>query len=96
MFNVSAIATTLFLGGWNGPTTDVLGPFVEGLFPIFWFMLKTWILLFIFIWLRATLPRMRYDQLMAFGWKRLIPVSLVWLVLATAATAFRRFGAPWG
>ena len=97
MFNVSAIATTLFLGGWNGPTWDSVFPaFVSGLFPIFWFMLKTWILLFVFIWLRATLPRMRYDQLMAFGWKRLIPVSLVWLVLATGATAFRRFGAPWG
>ncbi len=97
MFNVSAIAVTLFLGGWNGPTWDSVFPaFVSGLFPIFWFLLKTWILLFVFIWLRATLPRMRYDQLMAFGWKRLIPVSLAWLVLATAATAFRRFGAPWG
>ena len=97
MFNVSAIATTLFLGGWNGPTWDLVFPaFISGLFPIFWFMLKTWILLFIFIWLRATLPRMRYDQLMSFGWKRLIPVSLAWLVLATAATAVRRFGAPWG
>ncbi len=96
MFNVSAIAVTLFLGGWNGPTFDsVLPGFVAGLLPVFWFLLKTWALLFIFIWLRATLPRMRYDQLMAFGWKRLIPASLLWLVLATLATAVRRFGAPW-
>ncbi len=96
MFNISAIATTLFLGGWNGPTFDsVLPAFVSGLLPIFWFLLKTWVLLFVFIWLRATLPRMRYDQLMTFGWKRLIPASLAWLVLATLATAVRRFGMPW-
>ncbi len=96
MFNVSAIAVTLFLGGWNGPTWDsVLPAFVSGLLPVFWFLLKTWALLFIFIWLRATLPRMRYDQLMSFGWKRLIPAALGWLVLATLATAVRRFGVPW-
>ncbi len=96
MFNVSAIAVTLFLGGWNGPTWDsVLPAFVSGLLPVFWFLVKTWALLFVYIWLRATLPRMRYDQLMSFGWKRLIPASLVWLVLATLATSVRRFGLPW-
>ncbi len=96
MFNISAIAATLFLGGWNGPTWDsVLPAFVSGLLPVFWFLLKTWALLFVYIWLRATLPRMRYDQLMSFGWKRLIPASLAWLVLATLATSVRRFGLPW-
>ncbi len=96
MFNISAIAVTLFLGGWNGPTWDsVLPAFVSGLLPVFWFLLKTWALLFVFIWLRATLPRMRYDQLMSFGWKRLIPAALAWLVLATLATAVRSFGVPW-
>ncbi len=96
MFNVSAIATTLFLGGWNGPTWEsVLPAFISGLLPIFWFLLKTWALLFVFIWIRATLPRMRYDQLMTFGWKRLIPATLGWLVLATLATGWSRFGPPW-
>ena len=96
MFNLSAIATTLFLGGWNGPTWEnALPAILSGLLPIFWFLLKTWALLFIFIWLRATLPRMRYDQLMAFGWKRLIPAALTWLVLVTLATANNRFGLPW-
>ena len=96
MFNIAALAVVLFFGGWQGPTFDgVLGPFFAGLMPIFWFMLKTWILLFGFIWIRATVPRLRYDQLMQFGWKRLIPVSLAWLVVFTLVTSFREFGAPW-
>ncbi len=96
MFNIAAIATTLFLGGWNGPTfPSVLPAFVSGLLPIFWFLLKSWVLLFGFIWVRATLPRLRYDQLMRFGWKRLIPASLAWLVIFTLVTSFRSFGAPW-
>ena len=96
MFNISAIAVTLFLGGWNGPTFDgVLPAFVAGLMPVIWFLLKTWVLLFCFIWIRATLPRLRYDQLMQFGWKRLIPASLAWLVLFVVVTGFRAFGAPW-
>jgi NADH-quinone oxidoreductase subunit H len=93
MFNVSAIAVILFFGGWNGPAPD--SGFLSGLVPVMWFFFKTWLLLFIFIWVRATVPRMRYDQLMTFGWKRLIPASLGWLVLVTLATAIRRFGAPW-
>jgi NADH-quinone oxidoreductase subunit H len=96
MFNVSAIAVILFLGGWNGPTFDALFPsWLSSLMPVLWFFLKTWALLFIFIWVRATLPRLRYDQLMTFGWKRLIPLSLGWLILVTLATAVRRFGVPW-
>jgi NADH-quinone oxidoreductase subunit H len=96
MFNLSAIAATLFFGGWLGPTFDgVLPPFLAGLMPIFWFLLKTFLLLFLFIWLRATLPRLRYDQLMTLGWKRLIPAALAWLAMFALVTAWRSFGAPW-
>ena len=93
MLVVSSLAVILFFGGWNGPAPD--SGFLSGLMPVMWFFFKTWLLLFVFIWVRATLPRMRYDQLMTFGWKRLIPASLGWLVLVTLATAIRRFGAPW-
>ena len=94
MFNVSAIAITLFFGGWLGPDFG-LPVAVAWVMPIFWFLLKTFVLLFVFVWIRATLPRMRYDQLMNLGWKRMIPASLAWLVLFTVVTAVRRFGAPW-
>jgi len=67
MITVSALATTMFLGGWMGP----IGPS-----PV-WFLGKVFLLLFLFIWIRATLPRFRYDQLMSFGWKRLLPLALV-------------------
>ena len=93
IFNISAITTVVFLGGWNGPDFGTPAS-VAWLFPIFWFLLKTFVLVFVFVWLRATLPRMRYDQLMSFGWKRLIPVSLVWIVMSTLAIGFRRFGLP--
>jgi len=66
MINISALTTTLFLGGWQGP---FLPPFI-------WFFIKVIILLFVYVWLRATLPRFRYDQLMSFGWKVLLPVAL--------------------
>ena len=95
MFNMAAIAVTLFFGGWLGPDFG-LPAGIDWLMPIFWFLLKTYALLFVYVWLRATLPRMRYDQLMQFGWKRLIPVSIAWLVLFTIVTAWRSFGAPWG
>ena len=91
-----SVIVVLFLGGWNGPTFDsVLPAFLSGLLPVVWFLAKTWALLFCFIWIRATLPRLRYDQLMQFGWKRLIPASLAWLVLFVIVTGFRSFGAPW-
>ncbi|MGH7371283.1 MAG: NADH-quinone oxidoreductase subunit NuoH, partial [Candidatus Methylomirabilales bacterium] len=74
MIGASAMATTLFLGGWQGPLLP----------PVFWFLLKVFCFLFLFMWLRATVPRFRYDQLMGFGWKVLLPLALV-NVMFTAA-----------
>jgi NADH-quinone oxidoreductase subunit H len=70
MMVMASIGTVCFLGGWNGP-------FVIPFFPPFWFILKIYGFLFLFIWIRATLPRYRYDQLMALGWKLLIPLALL-------------------
>ena len=94
IFNISAITVTLFLGGWGGPDFG-LPASVAWILPIFWFMLKTLALIFVFVWIRAALPRMRYDQLMSFGWKRLIPLTLVWIALSMVALGVRRFGLPW-
>jgi NADH-quinone oxidoreductase subunit H len=67
MIVISAIAVTMFLGGWLGPGPEWLAPF--------WFLLKIFFFIFFFIWVRATLPRLRYDQLMSFGWKVLLPLA---------------------
>ncbi|SNQ50961.1 NADH-quinone oxidoreductase subunit H [Frankia canadensis] len=84
MVTVSAIATTLFLGGWQPPPIPGLSGLDHGWVPLIWFVLKLLLFIFFFIWLRGTLPRLRYDQFMAFGWKVLIPVGLLWvLVIAT-------------
>jgi NADH-quinone oxidoreductase subunit H len=69
LVTLSGLCVTLFLGGWEGPFWDAAGPL--------WFMLKVFGLLFLFIWMRTTLPRLRYDQLMRFGWKVLLPVATV-------------------
>jgi NADH-quinone oxidoreductase subunit H len=96
IFSMSAIAVTLFLGGWNGPTfDDVLPGFVSAILPTVYFLLKTYVIVFLFFWIRATLPRLRYDQLMQLGWKRLIPAALGWLVVSTFVISFRQFGPPW-
>ena len=73
---VSAMAVTLFFGGWHGPTINV----VPWIWPMVWFMLKTAFFVYLFVWLRATLPRLRYDRLMWLGWKRLIPVAIGWIL----------------
>ncbi|MEU3048427.1 MULTISPECIES: NADH-quinone oxidoreductase subunit NuoH [unclassified Streptomyces] len=91
MVTVSAVAVTLFLGGWRAPYP--VSAFWEGAnhgwWPMLWFVLKVQLLLFFFIWLRGTLPRVRYDQLMRLGWKVLIPVSVVWLMLVATVRALR-------
>jgi NADH-quinone oxidoreductase subunit H len=86
MATVSALATTLFLGGWHVPfwIDHVWAGANSGYWPFLWFMGKVLFFIFIFIWLRGTLPRMRYDQFMHFGWKRLIPFSLLWIVAVAA------------
>jgi NADH-quinone oxidoreductase subunit H len=76
---MSAIVVTLFFGGPDGPIPHI--PHTQWLWPILWFLAKTIVFLFLYVWLRAALPRMRYDQLMDLGWKRLIPLALAWLMM---------------
>jgi NADH-quinone oxidoreductase subunit H len=77
IITVSAVATTAFLGGPDGPKPD----FLPWLWPILWFLVKIYAFIFLFIWLRATLPRLRFDRLMSFGWKVLIPVAFAWVAV---------------
>ncbi len=88
MVTVSAMATTLFLGGWRAPApiSTVWAGANSGWWPVLWFTLKVITFLFVFVWLRGTLPRLRYDQFMTLGWKLLLPLALVWMV----AVAFQR------
>jgi NADH-quinone oxidoreductase subunit H len=96
IFSMSALGATLFLGGWNGRTFDsVLPVWLAGALPTVWFLVKTYLIVFVFYWIRATLPRLRYDQLMTLGWKRLIPGALAWLAITAVVAGFARFGAPW-
>ena len=76
---MSAVMVTLFFGGPSGPVPNI--PHLEWLFPILWFLGKTVAFCFAYVWFRAALPRFRYDQLMDLGWKRLIPLSLAWMLL---------------
>jgi NADH-quinone oxidoreductase subunit H len=93
MTTVSALAATLFLGGWRAPWPLSLWDGANtGWLPLLWFVIKVWTFLFMFMWLRATLPRLRYDQFMALGWKLLIPVSLVWILVVAVLRETGRSG----
>jgi NADH-quinone oxidoreductase subunit H len=81
MVTVSAVATDLFLGGWHGP-------FLPESLGWIWFLLKVFAILFFYVWMRWTLPRYRYDQLMAFGWKVLLPVAVVNLIVTAAGVLY--------
>lgn len=83
VITISALAVLLFLGGWNG----VHFSFLPWAWPLAWFVAKTFFFVFVFVWLRATLPRLRYDRLMELGWKVLIPAALTWVVVSGAAMA---------
>ena len=92
---VSALATTLFLGGYHAPpflgfTENWLG----GWFTAIWFFSKVLVFFFVFVWLRGTLPRLRYDQFMQFGWKVLIPVSILWILVVATLRVLSLQGAP--
>jgi NADH-quinone oxidoreductase subunit H len=86
MITVACLATLMFFGGWNGP---LFGPrILQIILPVFWFAAKVSGFLFLYIWVRGTLPRFRYDQLMAFGWKFLLPLALVNLIATAIAIAW--------
>jgi len=90
---VSALATTMFLGGWHAPwPLNMIDGANGGWWPLIWFIAKVWGFLFFYIWLRASLPRLRYDQFMALGWKILIPVALVWVMIVAVVRTLRVAG----
>jgi len=82
MIVISAITVTLFLGGWRGPF-DYLSPFIQ----VFWFLLKTAVVLFFFLWIRASLPRVRYDKWMKYGWKFMFPLAVFNLAVTAIIVA---------
>jgi NADH-quinone oxidoreductase subunit H len=93
MITVGCVATLLFLGGWHSPFGTLLPAFgghvVQAILPLFWFALKVLFFLFLYIWVRGTLPRFRYDQLMGFGWKFLLPLAVANVVATSLVLAYR-------
>jgi NADH-quinone oxidoreductase subunit H len=87
MVTVACLATLLFFGGWNGP---IFGPpILQALLPVGWFCLKVFFFMFLYVWVRWTVPRFRYDQLMAFGWKVLLPAAIANIVVTALIVAWR-------
>ena len=95
MVTVSALATTLFLGGWRAPWPLSLWDGANsGWWPLLWFTAKVVLCIFVFVWLRGTLPRLRYDQFMQFGWKALLPINLAWILAVAAIRVLNDRGWP--
>jgi NADH-quinone oxidoreductase subunit H len=85
MITVGCLATLLFFGGWHGP---MFGPaLLQAILPVVWFLAKVFVFLFVYIWVRGTLPRFRYDQLMAFGWKFLLPLAIANVIVTALIVA---------
>jgi NADH-quinone oxidoreductase subunit H len=93
MINVGCVATLLFLGGWTSPLGDLMpqfqNPVINALLPIFWFVSKVFLFLCLYVWVRGTLPRFRYDQLMNFGWRFLLPLAILNIVGTSLCLAWR-------
>ncbi len=93
MITVGCVATLLFLGGWTSPFGDLLPTpqnwFLRAFIPIFWFVFKVFSFLFLYVWVRGTLPRFRYDQLMNFGWRYLLPLAILNIVGTSLWLAYR-------
>jgi NADH-quinone oxidoreductase subunit H len=87
MVTVACLASVMFLGGWSGPLAGP--PIVQAILPVLWFCLRIFIFMFIYIWVRGTLPRFRYDQLMSFGWKFLLPLAIANLVITALVVALK-------
>jgi NADH-quinone oxidoreductase subunit H len=95
IIGVSALATTLFLGGYHAlPGLTFTEQWWGGWFTMIWFLTKVVGFFFVFVWLRGTLPRLRYDQFMKFGWKVLIPVSLVWILIVATLRVLSQQNTP--
>jgi NADH-quinone oxidoreductase subunit H len=88
MILVSCLATLFFLGGWLSPFENVplLGDTLLGQGGVFWFLAKTVVFMFMYLWLRATFPRYRYDQVMRLGWKVFVPITIFWIMVAALMT----------
>jgi NADH-quinone oxidoreductase subunit H len=94
MITVGCVATLLFFGGWTSPLGHLLpdnfgGPFLSAILPVLWFVFKVFLFLFLYIWVRGTLPRFRYDQLMGFGWKFLMPLAVLNIIASSLWFAWR-------
>jgi NADH-quinone oxidoreductase subunit H len=98
MVTMSAVTATLFLGGWRAPwpITEFWAGANSGWWPVLWFLGKVIALVFVFVWLRGTLPRLRYDQFMRLGWKVLLPINLVWILLLAGLRTLQQRDLPTG